>query len=70
MNNTNILEFKNLSIPTMNGILEESYDLPVMYTFLAIVAVCLIFSIIVLKKWFNNRAKNEKLTEIIDFTDW
>lgn len=54
----------------MTGILEEFYDLPVMYTFLAIVAVCLMFPIIVLKKWFNNRAKNEKLTEIIDFTDW
>lgn len=54
----------------MNGFLEEIYDLPVMYTFLAIDAVGLIFPIIFLKKWFDNKAKNEKLTVMIVFTDW
>lgn len=70
MDNTTILKFKNLSISTMNGFLEEVYDLPVMYTFLAIDAVALIFPIIFLKKWFDNKAKNEKLTVMIVFTDW
>lgn len=45
----------------MNGFLEVVYDLPVMYTFLAIDAVGLIFPIIFLKKWFNNKAKMRNL---------
>lgn len=49
----------------MDGISKEICDLPEMYTCLAIVTISLVIHIIFLKKWPDNRAKNEKLMEMI-----
>ena len=49
----------------MDGVLGEVYDLPGTYAFLAIAAISLIIHIISLKKWFDNRLKNEKCLEMI-----
>ena len=49
----------------MDKILGEVYDVTGVYTLLVTVAISLIIHIISLKKRFDNRAKNERLLEMI-----
>ena len=49
----------------MDEILGEVYDVTGVYTLLVTVAISLIIHIISLKKRFDNRAKNERLLEMI-----
>ena len=49
----------------MDGILQELYDLPCTYIFVAMVAISFDLHIKFLKKWFDNRANSGQCSEII-----
>ena len=63
--NIPIQKFNNLFISVLDEILGEVYVLTGVYTLLVTDAISLILHIISLKKGFDNRAKNERLLEMI-----
>ena len=60
-----IKEFNNIFVSTMDGFLQELYVLPGTYIFVAMVAISFVIHIISLKKWLDNKVKDEKLEEMI-----
>ena len=61
--NITIQEFNNYFAYTMNGILQGLCDFPYISIYL-ILGISFVFHFILLRKWFDNRAKNEALLEI------
>lgn len=60
-----IQKFNNLFVSAMNGILQNLYDLPGIYFFVANVAISFVLHIMFLMKEFDNRVRNKKLLGII-----
>lgn len=60
-------KLNNLFASTMNGILGEEYNLPATYIFVSIGPISFILHIVSLKTWFDNKFKNEKLLEMIQY---
>ena len=60
----NIQEFNNYFAYIMEGILQSLYDFPSTSLYL-ILGISFVFHIISIKQWFDNRAKNEAIWEII-----
>lgn len=51
----------------MDGILQGLYDFP--YIHLFDFGISFVFHVILLRKWFDNRAKNEALLEMIQYVE-
>ena len=61
-----IQEFNNLFVYSMNGILQGIYDFSDRSIYW-ILGLSFFLYIVSLRKWFDNRAQNEALLEMIQF---